>query len=265
MSFKKAVQSSFSRAAETYKDFSEAQQKAADDLVRLLLSRLAEQATALDTKFSILDIGCGPGVLEAKLQKHLPNMNYVGIDLSHMMTLEADKTKTLSSSNFVAADMDSLPFQNDSFDIVLSSSTLQWSQPETFPWMQEVHRVLRPSGIFCFNHMSEGSLENFYLTYQSVCNDFFSLHSYPNQVLLESELKEMFLDCLFEEKNYQKVYPNLMDFLRDIQKTGARSASIKGKTRLTKKKILKIEEKLRNTEGKIPIDYRFCFASGKKA
>lgn len=264
MSFKRAVQSSFSRAAGSYNDFSEIQQSAADDLVRLLLKALTKQAIPLDKEFNILDIGCGPGVLETRLQNVLPNIRYVGIDISHAMTWEAKKTSFSFNPAFITTDMDFLPFQSNSFDLVMSSSTLQWSTPNRFPWMQEVHRVLCDKGTFCFNLMVEGSLENFYLAYQSAFDTSFLLHRYPNETLLKKELKEIFQDCFFKEKEYRKDYQSLITFLRDIQKTGARTAIASEQGRLTKRKIMEIERILRKIEGKIQIDYHFCFATGNK-
>ena len=94
----------------------------------------------------ILDVGCGTGELErlALARFHAPQI--VGIDLSPtMLAIARVKLAAVPSVRFEVAHAEALPFEPDTFHVVICASMLHHAtQPDQV--VQECARVLRPSG-----------------------------------------------------------------------------------------------------------------------
>ena len=110
--------------------------------------KITELLRSADQK-QILDVGCGPGLFSARLA--LKN-RVVGIDLSHQMLRLAGR-----DLNAVQGDAFSLPFQNHSFDVVMSIEVLQHlSKPECF--LKEMARVTKSGGQMILSSLNDASL-----------------------------------------------------------------------------------------------------------
>lgn len=84
---------------------------------------------------SILDLGCGDGVLTAKLAELVPNGKVVGIDASAGMIHEANKRKKRNLT-FIQMDMNEINY-TESFDFIYSNAALHW--------VKDHHRLLENS------------------------------------------------------------------------------------------------------------------------
>ncbi len=87
---------------------------------------------------SMLDIGCGRGGYTQEFQK--AGARVVSLDI------ETPPYKEIFSS-FVYGDATNLPFANDSFDFVFSSSLIE-HLPKPILLLNEVKRVLKNNGVF---------------------------------------------------------------------------------------------------------------------
>lgn len=93
----------------------------------------------------MLEVGSGPGHIAAALAE--AGADVVGIDFSASM-IEVAKARYPALS-FQEADAESLPFEDESFDAVVSSFTVHHlARPEKV--FREVRRVLKPGGRFAF-------------------------------------------------------------------------------------------------------------------
>lgn len=92
----------------------------------------------------MLDAGCGTGAVIALLKEKYPKKNYTGIDLSEKM-IEVAKKKKLDNVVFVQGDCESLPFVNDSFDVITCSMSFHhYPNPERF--FISCNKILRTDG-----------------------------------------------------------------------------------------------------------------------
>lgn len=73
---------------------------------------------------SILDLGCGDGVLTKQLADLVPNGKVLGIDASEGMIKTAKELEGFNLS-FTCLNMNEMEFDND-FDIIFSNATLHW-------------------------------------------------------------------------------------------------------------------------------------------
>lgn len=99
---------------------------------------------------SVLDVGCGTGVLTRLAALAVGQAGYVaGIDPAAKM-IEVAKKNALeqgSRAEFRLAAIEDLPFEGNRFDCVLSSAMLHHLPPDLkVNGLSEVHRVLKPGG-----------------------------------------------------------------------------------------------------------------------
>jgi ubiquinone/menaquinone biosynthesis C-methylase UbiE len=100
----------------------------------------------------VLDVGCGTGVLTRLTAEAVgPSGRVVGIDPSPGMlgVARRNAVQTNSRAEFKFAAIEHLPFEDGSFDVVLSSCMLHHLPAETkHEGLREVWRALRPGGRF---------------------------------------------------------------------------------------------------------------------
>ena len=98
----------------------------------------------------VLDVGCGTGVLTRLASEEVGSEGEViGIDASVEMIQVAERNavKVHSKANFQLGVVESLPFENERFDIVLSSMMLHHLPPELkVAGLREIFRVLKSGG-----------------------------------------------------------------------------------------------------------------------
>lgn len=90
----------------------------------------------------VLDVGCGPGTWYSRLHERFPNIEYVGLDL-HPAMIEKHPLR----SSLTIADAARLPHSDEHFDVVMANHML-FHVPDTNAVVEEVHRVLKPDGLF---------------------------------------------------------------------------------------------------------------------
>lgn len=96
---------------------------------------------------SLLDVGCGGGQSAIRLKERYPHLQLAGIDLSPGQIYRARKRAQQQGVDirFEVADAESLPYADESFDVVYSfGSAKHWPNP--LKGFGECWRVLKPGG-----------------------------------------------------------------------------------------------------------------------
>lgn len=103
----------------------------------------------------LLDVGCGGGFLTNALA--LEGHNVTGIDLSPSSLEIAKKYDRTGKVRYLEADAYTLPFENESFDVVCAMDILEHvTEPERL--IREASRLLRPGGLFFFHTFNRNPL-----------------------------------------------------------------------------------------------------------
>ncbi len=98
---------------------------------------------------NILDAGCGSGATNLTLANMYPDSHLVGIDLSEPLLAVARETARERGSSprvsFEKADVLEIPFERDSFDVVLNANVAHLVE-DPVRMLNEIERVLAPGG-----------------------------------------------------------------------------------------------------------------------
>ena len=92
----------------------------------------------------VLEIATGPGLLAKHVAHSARNM--IATDYSDGMIREARKGNYPDNLKFELADAMSLPYEEDSFDVVIIANALH-VVPDPEKVLSEINRVLKPKGI----------------------------------------------------------------------------------------------------------------------
>lgn len=92
---------------------------------------------------AILDLGTGTGKFLIEFAKQKTWQRMAGLDFSSGMLEEA--RKHLPSAELVAGDFHKLPFEKESFDLIVSAFTLR-SVQDVPVFLKEVYRLLKANG-----------------------------------------------------------------------------------------------------------------------
>jgi SAM-dependent methyltransferase len=121
---------------------------------RYIATRTADKQAAfllphLRSGMDLLDCGCGPGSITVGLARMVTPGRVVGID-KDMSQIEAANARLADQQvpnlRFETADIYALPFPEDSFDAIFTTSVLMYL-PDPLAALHELHRVLKPGGV----------------------------------------------------------------------------------------------------------------------
>ncbi len=266
---KRAIRRSFEAAAERYDEAAFLQHEVA----RRLDDHL--DGMKIDPGL-ILDAGCGTGFGLALLKARFPKARLLGLDLAHAMALRAARRHARAAGwrtwlsrlaphasrlTTLCADMERLPLARDSLDLVWSSLALQWvGEPDTA--FREVHRVLKPEGLFLFATFGPDTL----MELRAASADLDG-HQHVNRFIDMHDLGDALVHAGFgnpvmEMERITLTYAALPGLLRDLKAIGAhtvlenRRAGLMGKTEW--KRLTENYERFRQ-DGRLPATYEVVY------
>ncbi|HEC97747.1 MAG TPA: class I SAM-dependent methyltransferase [Nitrospirae bacterium] len=136
-----------------YQQFSGYQTDEGSQLIELLNVRNGE---------SILDVGCGNGLLTLKIARNNPDGSVRGIDSSRDMLKKAEENKREQESgnvDFQLKDALSVDYENR-FDAIFSNSALHWIKDHE-ELLKRFYEALKPGGRMALGFASRGNIDSF--------------------------------------------------------------------------------------------------------
>ncbi len=248
---KKAIATSFGKAAETYDKHAAFQR----DVGHRLLDKLPGDLSGK----RVLDLGCGTGYFSALLQKR--GAELVCVDISQEMINKARQRCEKDRITFVLADAENLPFEEHSFDYVFSSLALQWCSDLSYP-LKEIRRILKEGGKGFFSTLTDGSLYELRESWKKIdayqhVNNFITI----NQVkiaLAQSQCHNHHLDLSAITVWYDAAF----SVMRDLKGIGANHVSGRSSALTSRRTLIAVErayQEFKNDKGLLPASYQVCF------
>lgn len=122
--------------------------EASDEPNRAHINLYHRTATQVDLGGKqVLEVSCGHGGGASYLTRTLHPASYTGLDLNQAGIKLCKKRHRLPGLDFVRGDAENLPFDDESFDVVLNVEASH-CYPHFRRFLAEVVRVLRPGGYF---------------------------------------------------------------------------------------------------------------------
>ena len=101
---------------------------------------------AMPARLAWLDVGCGTGSVTSTVVQRAAPTRVTGVDPSLRYVLEARARLKTATAAFVAARAEQLPFDDGSFDAIVSGLVLNFV-PAPQEAVMEMMRVVRPGGV----------------------------------------------------------------------------------------------------------------------
>ena len=132
---------------------------------KILRKRILSELKNYNPKGKLVDLGCGSGNLIVQINKHYPNLDLVGVDISSEILDLAKKRSFESNLNkrieFKIGNAEELPFSDNSIDFIISSLSLHhWQEP--IKALGEAFRVLKQKGILLIFDFRRDARKFFY-------------------------------------------------------------------------------------------------------
>ncbi|MCX6720151.1 MAG: methyltransferase domain-containing protein [Candidatus Staskawiczbacteria bacterium] len=129
--------------------------------------------------YSILDVACGTGIFLKKINKKYRGLKLCGIDNSEEMISSANKQS--GTITFKTASAEKIPFENNSFDLVMVIDAFYYFQDKETA-LKECSRVLKPDCHLFLFYPAADIFPNFFLKQIKFISRFlfFNLEEYSS-------------------------------------------------------------------------------------
>lgn len=160
---------------------------------------------------SILEIGCGTGLLSRFLKERFSPAAFTVNDLVEEMCRKTVKECGMDAGSQLAGDIEEIPLERN-FDLIISSATFQWFVHPALT-LKKLAAHINSGGWLAFSTFGP---ENFRELRTLTDKGLF----YPSTSLLEKWLGEKFDIVYREEALHTLWFPEPLEILRHIKKTG---------------------------------------------
>lgn len=218
-----------------------------------------------------LDIGCGTGRITRKI---LPKTSQLlALDLAEGMVHYASNNtlnlRDLDSKQNIAwmtADAESLPFQHNVIDTLFSSMALQWCMPIDVA-MQEIYRVLKPSGQAILAVLCDGSMSELKSSWGVIDSDP-HVNRFESHVALIDVAKSCGFTVRARTHRYTTLHRNVVGVLNSIKSIGANVLPQSGNhaklSRNTLSQLEKVYFRQFAEKDQLPLGYQVSFLQLQK-
>jgi|GEM_PF-813563 len=265
---KQQVAQRFGRAAKSYQQHNELQQRCAQELLQLLPAKVGQ----------VIDLGCGPAVNTMALVAL--STGYLGVDIAPEMIAEAQRQVRSvehqhTAVNWLIADAESLPLPAASVDTIFANLSLQWVG-DLVATINQFHGLLRAQGCLFFSTLLEGSMLPLGAELQALQGGQWS----HRQFYSETELQQLLAALPGWQLEFKRLPVTIMNdsvlaMLKDLQGIGAtyrgdvnrwqHQAQLPSVLSKSKLQALQVNmAKYRNEQGRLPIRWQVALVKMTK-
>lgn len=192
-------------------------------VVKRLVSYLNKLDFDLEQPLSILEIGCGTGLLTEYLLEFFPQAKFVITDISSKMVERTKAKFEKKNINIQFKVMDGEALQLDqSFDLICSSLAFQWFE-DLENSLQRITEFLNPNGVLLCSTLAHESFVEWRTIYDHY-NYSCPFQSYPELDSLESYWPTLKGGGYWEKENIIDSIPDGLEFIKGLRDIGAHTS-----------------------------------------
>ncbi|MCK4851740.1 MAG: methyltransferase domain-containing protein [Candidatus Omnitrophica bacterium] len=214
----------------------------------------------------VLEIGCGTGIYTRLLREEYPDAEITAVDISEAMVNTAGEKLRGMGLRLMVADGEHLPLGRG-FDLITSNASFQWFE-DPDAGIRRFSRALSPErGVMCFSQYGPETFTEFenILSESLGKEQWLSSRGFITGDMLK-DIMERYFDILdFREEHFEASFTSLLDFLRDMNRSGARGRGLNGKARLGKRLIEDLERTYLDRFGGIIATHHVYFCKARRA
>jgi malonyl-CoA O-methyltransferase len=216
---KQQARRAFNKAAANYDAVAELQNEIGDRLIERLDYVRLQPAR-------ILDLGAGTGFFSSALLKRYRKADVVALDIAENMLQQVrSRGGWFRKPRCVCADGESLPFADDSFNLIFSNLMLQWCI-DLEATLAELRRVLAPGGLLMFTTFGPDTLMELRASWEAVdgfthVNSFVDMHDVG-----DSLMNTRWAEPVMDSERITVTYRELSTLMRDLKQIGAHNVTL---------------------------------------
>jgi malonyl-CoA O-methyltransferase len=216
---KQQARRAFNKAAANYDAVAELQNEIGDRLIERLDYVRLQPAR-------ILDLGAGTGFFSSALLKRYRKADVVALDIAENMLQQVrSRGGWFRKPRCVCADGESLPFADDSFNLIFSNLMLQWCI-DLEATLVELRRVLAPGGLLMFTTFGPDTLMELRASWEAVdgfthVNSFVDMHDVG-----DSLMNTRWAEPVMDSERITVTYRELSTLMQDLKQIGAHNVTL---------------------------------------
>jgi len=249
------IAKAFSEAAEKYNSEAKIQHQVAECLLEWLEPKTDQ--------LNVLDLGCGPGNCFPLVQSVWPNIHYTGIDIAEGMLQIANQN--FPQASWLHADMQQLPLDDDSFDLIVSSSSMQWLD-DVIPAFNESYRLLKSGGELWLSLYIDGTLSSVKQAWSRLDSQQ-HINEFKQADDIVQQLTQAGFNISFQQQQLlTQPFDHVLELLRSIKTIGAHQVKRDNQgASLTKASLKLLQAHLKQLQkGAIVAEYETLFIHAMK-
>ena len=166
----------------------------------------------------VLDLGCGTGWFARKMACAW-DATVTGVDLSPGMIQQA-RDASGPGITWQVADAESLPFAENSFDVVFSNLMVQWcADPATV--FSECRRVLRPGGRVVLSTLLKGTLRELEQAWEKADPGQQHINRFESKEFLQQRARAVLPGSRVDSRTVPLPYASPMALAAELRQLGA--------------------------------------------
>lgn len=250
---KKTLSKKFSQSVNNYDEEAYVQNISAQNLCQLVQPYINHQKKS---KSNILDLGSGTSFISNNLNSEKTNIFEVDLSLE-MLNYSHSKENIFK----IQSDIENLPLQNNQFDVITSSFSLQWLN-DLATTFSNLNLLLKSEGIFAFCIPVAGSLNELRAA------NIFNFNALPTIDNVKLSIKNAgFKEISLTENIIKQEFPTAIEAVKSIKRLGANHSPTAGKP-ITKLKLAQFNsfclKNFSNQNKNIQISWNICYFLLKK-
>lgn len=172
---------------------------------------------------SVLDLGCGDGVLTEQISELVPNGSVIGIDAS-MGMIQTARQHVRDNLQFAQADINQMHYSSV-FDVIFSNAALHWIKDHE-QLLQNAYRALKSNGMIAWNFAGSGTCTNFFEVIRKIMHhdrftEYFYHFEWPWYMPSKTEYEKLvqpigFSNVTIIEENTDRYFANADEMIQWI-------------------------------------------------